>query len=248
VRKIGFLIVAVCVVGAYAPSLAIDLEEIMEKHVLALGGKDRIQAVQTMRISGRIIMGGLEYPITIYHMRPNRLRIESRLQGQEFLQVYDGEIGWHVNPMVGVGDPQRMTDVEIGSFKLQADMDGLLVGYQDKGYKLDYVGEARAEGAKVFQMKLVTPEDVVMDVFVDARTFCIIKVTTTITHQGRSISMDTLMSDYRDVGGMMMAHTIDSRQAGQPLNQVLIDEVVLDFELDEALFEMPPEGSPVPDN
>jgi hypothetical protein len=207
--------------------------------VQAIGGEEKLESIQTMHKSGKIIMGGLEYPFTIYQMRPNRLRIESDFQGQRFIQAYDGESGWQINPMLGSAEPREMTDAENRSFKLQADMKGLLVDYKDKGYKVDYIGAVKLDDKDAHHLKLDTQDGVVMDMYLDAKQFLVRKVTTTFATEGRTLQMETFMMDYRKVEGLVMAHTIDSRQADQILNQVVIEQVLLNVEMDEGLFEMP---------
>ena len=46
-----------------------------------------------------------------------------------------------------------MGELEDKSFKLQADMDGLLVDYAKKGYTVEYLGEDDVEGTAVHQLQ-----------------------------------------------------------------------------------------------
>ena len=65
--------------------------------------------------------------------------------------------------MTGSNDPQPMSGVEEKSFKLQADMDGPLVDYADKGYTVEYLGEEDVEGTPAHKLRLVVDEEMVFE-------------------------------------------------------------------------------------
>ncbi len=171
-------------------ALAMDADELIAKSIEATGGKDKITSVKTMTAKGKAMAQGMEFPFEMKQARPNLLRLDVTVMGMQMIQAFDGEKGWTINPMTGNPDPQPMGELENKGFKIQADLDGLLVDYQDKGYTVEYVGEAEVEGTEVYQLKLDTHDDIVIDLFFDKEYFLPIKSSTVINWVYDSVRAD----------------------------------------------------------
>ena len=116
---------------------------------------------------------GMEIPYTMVHVRPNLMRIDATVMGMTIVQCFDGTTGWSINPMTGSQDPQPMSDIEVKSFRLQADMDGPLLNWSAKGYTVEYVGPEDVEGTAAYRLRIDTNQDIVMDFWFDAdRPWC----------------------------------------------------------------------------
>jgi len=236
-----FLLILTVVCGLTVTAHAMDAEELIANNIEAMGGLENLQAIQTMKTTGKMIVPGMEFPFDTYHQRPNSLRIESDIQGMSFVQAYDGAGGWQINPMAGAMKPQRMTEQELKGFRIQADMDGVLVDYAAKGYSVEYIGTAEVDGAEVHQLNLDTGDNIVMEMFFDAEYFIVIKVTTRSTEEGAEFEQDTFLSDYKEVGSIMMAHSMENRMNGQVVNSIMIEAVEVNLELDSGIFAFPDE-------
>ncbi len=229
----------ICILFA-GVSLAMDADELIEKSIEATGGLDKIKAVKTMSATGKALAQGMEFPFEMKQSRPNFMRLDVTIMGMQMIQAYDGEKGWTINPMMGSQDPQPMGELENKSFKMQSDMDGLLVGYEEKGYTVKYIGEADVEGTPVFQLNVDTNEDIVMDLFFDQEYFLLIKLSSTITIDENIIESDTYMSDFQEVGdGLIVPFSVETRMGEATVNQIVLETVQHNVEIDESIFEMP---------
>jgi len=75
-------------------------DEIVKKALDARGGIEKIKAVRSERISGRVSFGhGAEGTFVVELKRPLRMHIEISIEGQKIVRVYDGKSsGWMINP------------------------------------------------------------------------------------------------------------------------------------------------------
>ena len=113
--------------------LAMDVDELINKNIEATGGLEKIKSVNSMEIVGNVLVQGMEIPFTMVQKRPGKMKMEAMVMGMTMTQGFaDGE-GWAINPMTGGTEPEPMPEVEAKSFELQADMDGPLVDYKEKG-------------------------------------------------------------------------------------------------------------------
>src|SRR5712692_9407449 len=97
--KIKFFSIALlgCLPLAAAAQTA---DEIIKKVLDARGGADKIRAVQSERVTGRISAPqGIEGQFTVELKRPNKMHTEVFVEGQKIVRVYDGKsAGWVINP------------------------------------------------------------------------------------------------------------------------------------------------------
>ena len=234
-----FALALICLFVASAAS-AMDAKELIKKNHEATGGLDKIQAIKSLSATGKALAQGMEFPFVMKQTRPNLMRLDVTVMGMEMVQAYDGEKGWGINPMMGSQDPQPMGELENKSFKLQSDMDGLLVNYEDKGYTVEYIGEADVEGTPTYQLRLDTHMDIVMDMFFDQEYFLVIKQSSTINWEEKVIESDTYMSDFQEVGdGLIIPFSIETRMGEATINQIVIESMEHNVEIDKSIFVMP---------
>ena len=238
-KRISLLLMVAFVAGAAAAAFAMDVDELVAKTIEAQGGKENTQAVKSMKTTGKFMMMGMDFPFTTYHLRPGKMRIESTVQGAVMVQCFDGEVGWMVNPMMGSSDPQKMPSVQEKNFKFQADMDGYLIDWKEKGYTIEYIGTDDVEGTEVHHLKVDTNQEFILDIYIDSEYFLPIKITTKGTEEGSEFEADTFMSDYKEVGKLVVPHSIDNRMEGQTVNQILLETIEYDVEIDPTIFVMP---------
>jgi outer membrane lipoprotein-sorting protein len=229
-------VVALCALTV--PALAMDVDELIDKHLEASGGKDKLEAVKSTQVTGKFMTQGMEFPFTMTQKRPNYLRIEAEVMGMSMIQAFDGEKGWSINPMMGSTDPQPMGDFENKSFKLQADMEGMMA-FKEKGYTMEYLGEEDVEGTPCHRMKVDTHEDIVIDYFFDAEYFLIVKQATTVKMDEQVIESQTYPSDYQDVNGLIMPFSIETRMGDMVANSIVFEKVEHNIEVDDSQFMMP---------
>jgi hypothetical protein len=111
-------------------------EELVNRNIEAKGGMDKIKAVKTWRMTGKLIGGGITATTGQENMRPNLVRETFSLQGMTAVQAYDGSTGWQVRPFSGRKDPELMGEDDARDLLIDSDFDGPLVDYKDKGNTL----------------------------------------------------------------------------------------------------------------
>lgn len=223
---------------------AMDADELIAKNLEASGGLEKIQEVKSVKFSGKFLAQGMEFPFTMYQKRPNKMRIEADIMGATMIQCYTGEKGWAINPMTGSSDPQPMSEIEEKSFKMQADMDGVLVDYAKKGYTVEYLGEEDVEGTPAHKLRVDTQDGIVMDVFMDAEYFLVIKSSNKMTVDENEFETQTYMSDFQEVEGLVLPFAIETRSGDAVMNQIMMEKVEYGVEVDDSLFVMPEAPTP----
>lgn len=246
-RKSLVALAAVLLLAAAAP--AQTAEEIVAKHIQARGGMEKIKSVKTMRSTGkREVQPGFSVPIVLEQMRQNKMRADFTVQGMTGSLAYDGAQGWQLMPFQGKTDPEPMPEDMVKEFAEDADIDGPFVDWKEKGHKVELVGKEQIEGTDAYHVRLTKKDGTVSDVWFDADSFLEIKSATRRTVRGTQQEFEAVVGDYKEVGGMMMPHSVQFGEKGQPKLSMTFDKIEINPAIEEARFKMPaaakkPEGN-----
>src|SRR4051812_46673808 len=237
-KTFAWLLVA-ALTGAAAQAQTAD--EIIAKNLAARGGKDKIKAVQSARMTGKMLLGqGMEAPFTLEMTRPNKMRMEFTIQGMTGVQAFDGTTGWSVMPFMGKKDPEAMSADESKQAADQADMDGVLVDYKDKGSQVEYAGKVDVEGTPAHKLKVTKKNGDVVNIYIDAESYMEIKDAGKVKVRGQEIEGQTLFGDFKKVDGVVYPFSIEQKSSGGPGGMTItISKIEINPTVDASRFAMP---------
>src|SRR5262245_12869656 len=131
-RKIPLGIIGLVLLAM--PVSAQTAEEIVAKYIKTIGGSEKIEAIKTLRRTGKFTQGGgFEAGVIHEKKRPEMARQEFTIQGMTGVTAYDGKTGWKIEPWQGKKDAELLGEEELKQVQVEADFDGPLVNHQQKG-------------------------------------------------------------------------------------------------------------------
>ena len=227
---------------ASAAAFAQTADELIEKSIQAQGGREKIEAVKSARMTGKMTMGqGMEAPMVIETIEPNKFRMEMTFQGMTMIQAYDGKNGWQVQPFMGKTEPEPMNEQDLKSMEDQLDDMDLLTKYKEKGHTVELVGKEELEGSPVYKLKLTKKNGDVSNVYLDAETYLLIKQTGKTKVQGQEIESETSLSDYKEIGGVLYPHSIQTKIPSMPggVMTMTFEKIEPNADVPASRFDMP---------
>ena len=235
-----------------------SLDEVLESHYEALGGTSAWEAVEAIRFAGTMSMGpGMEAPFKMTMKRPDQIRLEFTFQGMTGIQASDGETAWMVMPFMGKNDPEEMPADMAEQLKEQADIEGPLFDWADKGHQVELLGVEEMEGTEVYKIKLTRENGDVRYHYLDSEYFIPVKQEGKTKVQGQEMEIETSISDYKELClatstlvdddtpcagyALMLAHAIESKPKGAPSGQAITitDVTVNPDDIEADYFAMP---------
>ncbi len=214
------------------------LEEVLNNHFEAVG-QDKLVKVDAVTTTGKINQGGLEIPFSQFSMRPGYVRTEGTFQGMMFIQTYNGTEGWNLNPFTGATEAQPMTDDEMKGMRIQADMDGLLWNWKEKGHQGTLEGKEDVEGTECYKVKLTTKDGDIINYFIDSETYVILRTNSKMKVQGNEVEADTYFANYMQADGIAFPGKIENRFNGQTALTISVDNVELNPQIEKTKFDKP---------
>jgi hypothetical protein len=198
-----------------ASAFAQTVDEVIEKNIQARGGRDKMNAAQTLRMTGKIMVGpGIEAPFVRETARPNKIRLEFVIQGMTAVQTYDGTNAWALMPFLGKKEPEAMTPDELKDVEDQADVDGPLVDYKAKGHNVELIGKEDIEGTPAYKLKVTKKNGDIDYIYLDADSFLEIKAEAKRTIRGQEVELETSLGDYKEVDGVLYPYSIQQKPKG----------------------------------
>jgi len=240
-----FSVAALAASGAMAAGLSAT--QVAEKNAAARGGLEAWRAVKNLTLTGQMDAGGTEnvrLPFTLTVARPNKSRLELKFKDQIAVQVYDGTHGWKLRPFLNRNDVDPYTATEAASAARAAELDGPLIDYARKGTKIESQGMDTVEGKKAYRLKLTLKEGHTGNVWIDEASFLEVKADGEPRRlDGKMHPVEVFYRDYKAVGGLMVAHTVETVVKGDPKpHKMSIETVAVNSALDPNAFAKPSGG------
>jgi Outer membrane lipoprotein-sorting protein len=216
------------------------VDEVIAKNIQAHGGMEKLKAVQTIRTTGKFAQGSFRAAFLQDNKRPGKVREEFVIQGLAQIQAYDAKTGWQISPFGGRKDPELMSQDDVKSLQIDADIDGPMVDYKEKGHKAELVGHDSVEGTDCYKVKLTLKNGDVRYYFLDVDSFLEIKMENQSNIRGAVVFTENYYGDYEQVNGLYFPFAFESVQKGsQERAKFTVDKVELNVSLDDSLFSMP---------
>jgi hypothetical protein len=234
-----FLPVSAFVFFSLAAS-AQTVDEVIAKNIQAHGGLDKVKSVRSIRTKAKFSQGSFRAEFRQENKRPDKVREEFIIQGLAQVQAYDGKTGWQISPFMGRKDPELLSQDDLKSLVVDADIDGPLVEYKEKGHRAELVGHDSVEGTDCFKIKLSMKNGDVRYYYLDVDSFLELKVEIQTTIRGALQESELYYGDYERVNGIFYPFAVEQAKKGSASRaQISVEKIDQNVELEDAHFSMP---------
>lgn len=216
-------------------------DDLVNKNIDAKGGMDKIRAIKTWRMTGKLIGGGITASTGQENMRPNLVRETFSLQGMTAVQAYDGSTAWQVRPFSGRKDPEFMGEDDLRDLLIDSDFDGPLVNYKDKGNSVEYLGHDIVDGDDALRLKVTLKDGDIIYYYLDPDTYLEIRKETQEFIRGSVRESVSDLGSYKPIAGVMYPFSIASGPKNDPTSwqTVTVEKIEVNVPLERSEFDIP---------
>ena len=245
------LAAAAAVLGT-APASAQTVDEIVAKHLQARGGYDKIKAIQTLKFTRTVATPFSTVKVVIFKKRPNLVRFEQTPAGQPAAipRGINADAVWDIGP--GGKVTTRTAQYAAEARDIDADFDGLLVDWKEKGHSLTLEGKEALNGWSGFKLKLTTKSGLVRHIYVDTTSYLDRRHTGTVNlppppnaPAGAPPRQYDFVADYSDwkvVDGVKFPFAVDEDRTGKEPTQsfaTYTERIEINLPMEDSLFAPP---------
>jgi hypothetical protein len=216
-------------------------EELVAKNIQAKGGIDKIKAIHSLRMTGKLQQGSLTILLRSDTMAPTFMRQMVTIQGMTQVQAYDGAGGWQINPFQGRKDPERLGEDDTRDLQDDSDFYGPLVDYQSKGNTVEYLGHDTVDGDDAYRLKITLKNGDIFYYFLDPDTYLEIRTEKQEFIRGSVRETFNELGSYKKVNEVYYPFAIESGSKGSPNDRakITVEKIEANVQIEASEFTMP---------
>jgi hypothetical protein len=215
-------------------------DQVLEKYVQALGGRDAIMKLTTLTMKGSISnpSTGETGTVEIFMKSPNKRLALTNIYAEGLDERgYNGTAGWYLDPDEG---PKDLSGDDLAAIKSQAEF------YRDLKFNAVYpqlssAGREMIGGRPANVLASARPDGTTEKFYFDADSGLLVRDDAPyVTDDGKSV-VENVFEDYRDVDGVKRPYTI--RQTSPDFDYVIkFTEIRSNAPIEDSKFEKPKAG------
>ncbi len=207
------------------------VRRIIEKVVKSYGGSKALKNVRSIYAKGRIaaFAFGEEGTYVRYFERGRRLRVDIDYPNSAEHRILRGGKGYESGSEV-TGDRYLAMLYQYKQLDLP-------YGLLHSDYRITYEGKKQVDGKETEVLGLMDKEGPPMQIYIDPKTFYIVKVSGDFSMGGGTMALSAVFSEFRNVGGTYLPYRITNFAGGERIAETHIREYKVNTPMAESLFE-----------
>ncbi len=214
-------------------------EEILDKFVVATGGKAAYEKIHNEKSTGtfEFVGKGVKGTMTSYRAEPNKMYTRVELENIGAIEHgTDGEIAWTLSVIQG---PHIAQGEERAVALREATLREPLLWR--KLYKsAETAGVENVDGAPCYKVVLTPNEGKPETQYYDKKNNLLVKMTLTLVSQMGEIPSELMISDYKEQNGLLSARKTRNKALGQEF-EITIGQIDYNIDIPKDRFDLPSE-------
>lgn len=221
-----------------------SVDDIVARHVAARGGKEKLAAVQTVKMTRTVASGiGTTLKVIVYTKRPNLFRLEqgpAQSNAPLIPRGISGDVAWDTVQDKVVS---RQAQLAAESRDVDGDFDGILVDWKEKGHSVVFAGKEALPGGEALKLTVTLKSGLARTIYLDAKTYLDRRHTGVLNLPGgRQFDVTIDFDNWRDVEGVKFPFDITEERTGKEPVVTLVtytEKIELNVPMDDTLFAPP---------
>jgi len=210
----------------------VTADKVIEDYIKATGGRENFKKVETFKQVGSVMMGARTITIKEFKVEPDKFANITEMNGQVVQkQVYNGDKA----KVTSMGQEQEVKGEQLKNLKYEAKLFKFL-NYDELGVKTELQGVEQVDGEDAYKIKVTNPAGNHHYDYYSMDTGLKIKSKSTQQTQQGEVTTIQKFSDYKEVNGIMLPHTINI--SGMRSMTLTVDSYKINEEIDESVFEL----------
>lgn len=215
-------------------------EEVVDKYLKAIGGKENISQLKSFYTEGKMAVMGMEASTKVTILNGVGLRQESEMMNTTSVSCLTEKGGWSINPQSGSSNAVEMTPDQYNSMKGQLVLGAPFINLQASGTKAEVAGTENLDGVNVTKVILTKSDNSTSVYYFDTLTNLLIRSEQKMKMRGQEVDTIINLSDYKDAGNGYTIPFTTEVKVGEVFKMVTtITKAEVNKAVDPAIFNKP---------
>lgn len=172
--------------------------------------------------------------------RPNKVRLEINIGGENLIKAYDGSTGWKISPP-GQSTPQKATESETKELIGEADIDGPFLDYDKKGTQIEILDKEMLGPSLVWKLKVSLKDGRIGYYYIESTGYMVLMREQAPGKNDRGSVFRQFYRDFRRVNNIPFPFTIvsETNDSEAPI-RLEFDKIELNTPEDDSRFTLKP--------
>ncbi len=220
-----------------------DAAHLIERHLAAVGGRERLEAIRSLQIIGILNERGTLHPLFIERRRPKLLRVRMLHGGKlVFTEAYTGSRSWEGPP--GKEECAPGPAAAAATRRAAEQFDDPLIAAGQTGATVHVVGREQLGERSAYRMDVTQADGTAAAYYLDTQSGLLLRARNRrALHPGQAErDIEVVYDDYRPVSGVLYPFRALERDlaTGEPLTVMRVDWMEANVPLADSAFALPP--------
>ena len=207
------------------------VDEIVSKHLTAVGGKSNLDKIKNVVMEGSMDAMGNKVDVKVVKVPGKLYRQDISVMGMNGYNLITDTSGWMFMPFAGQTSPEPLSGDMLKGAQGELNVGDGLVDYKTKGNKLELQGKEDVAGTDCYKMLVISSAGDSSTVYVDVNTSLINRTTVVRSVMGQEMTVNIDYSDYKDVDGIKFPFTM-----GMPQGTITFSNIKTNQTVDPKLY------------
>jgi hypothetical protein len=223
------LIASLCSVYIQAQTL----DEIIEKNIEAMGGKEKLLALNSVSMEGTVSFTGQSIPVKILQLNNKGQKITLTINGMVNYTIQTKDSGWNYLPIQGQTKPEVTPSAVITETADGLDIQGAFINYEEKGHTVELIGKDDVDGTECFKIRMVTKSGLEETLFIDPSNYYVIKSVEKTKASGQEQEQTQTYSNFKKMDN---GYVFPFSRTGFGPGELKITKIEVNIPIDESIF------------
>lgn len=216
---------------------ALTAEQIMDKSIEASGGRTALEKIKSTHTKSAMELTGqaMKFDLEIFTKAPDKVLLIQEMPGLgQFMQGYDGKIGWSKDPFNGL---REITGAELAMLKREAQSTSD-IKWKELYKKAELVGTEKVNDSDAYKVQLTPEEGKPIIHYYDTKSFLLVRIDVTAESPQGNMTMESYPSDWKTVDGVKIPFMVTTKAPFGSMT-MKITELKNNIEIDDSKFAKP---------
>ena len=232
-RSFRVLLIASALMMGTLIANAQSADEVVTKHIEAIGGKEAWKKVNSLQIDGTINVQGTDVKVSLVQLHGKGMRQNITVQGIVGYQIVTPTTGWVFMPFQGQTEVSAMSTEDVKQAQNELDTHGSLLEYKEKGHTAELVGKENIGETECYKIILILNSGKKETIYIDSKDYFIVRTITKQSANGQEQEIEMNYSSFEKMPeGIVVAKAITL-----PYGTMTLSNIKVNNRVDENIFK-----------